>query len=79
MKRKVKKVLSEILTSAGWETDFEVKQPPQNIDADVATNIPILISKKYNLSIDEVFNKIKSYCYRKMNILNMKLKIGKFC
>lgn len=67
MKEKVKKVLSEILSKLGWEINFEVKQPPQEIKFDFATTVPLLISKKYNVTPQEAYDKIKDYCFKNFN------------
>lgn len=64
MKEKVKKALSEIVKLAGWQLeDFQVDFPPKEIKSDIATNIPILVAKKYkDVTPESVAEKIKSLC-----------------
>ncbi len=64
MKEKVKKALSDVLSKLEWEINFEVEQPPQEIKFDLATTVPLLISKKYNVTPQEAYNKIKEYCFK---------------
>ncbi len=64
MKEKVKKALNEILLMLGWDVDFDVKEPPQEIKFDLASNIPIIVSKKYKLEPQVVFEQIKSLCLK---------------
>ncbi|MCX7715979.1 MAG: arginine--tRNA ligase, partial [Endomicrobia bacterium] len=63
MKEKVKKALSEILVLSGWDIDeFQVDFPPKEIKSDLATNIPLLVAKRYNLPPQQVAEKIISLC-----------------
>jgi arginyl-tRNA synthetase len=64
MKEKVKKALNEILLMLGWDVDFDVKEPPQEIKFDLASNIPIIVSKKYKVEPQVVFEQIKSLCLK---------------
>jgi arginyl-tRNA synthetase len=64
MKEKVRKVLNEILTILNWETDFDLEEPPKEIRFDLATNIPIVVSKKYNIDTQLVFEQIKNLCLK---------------
>lgn len=62
MKEKVKKALNEIISEIGWDVDFELEEPPQEIKADLSTILPLLVSKKYNISPQEAFDTVKKYC-----------------
>ncbi len=64
MKEKVRKALSEILISLGWEVDFDINEPPKEIKADLASPIPLLIAKKYNIAPYDSYNKIKESCFK---------------
>jgi len=64
MKEKVKKVLNEMLTILGWQEEFDIKEPPQEINFDLATNIPIVVSKKYNIEPQVIFEQIKNLCIK---------------
>ena len=60
MKERVRKILHSILESLNLQiTDFELKEPPPEIKFDLATNLPIAISKAYKINPQEVFEKIK--------------------
>ncbi|MCS7151652.1 MAG: arginine--tRNA ligase [Endomicrobia bacterium] len=63
MKEKVLKVLNEAITNFGWNVQFDVNEPPSEIKADLASNLPIVVSKKYGVSPEEVFGKVKDYCF----------------
>ncbi|MCS7231184.1 MAG: arginine--tRNA ligase [Elusimicrobiota bacterium] len=62
MIEKIKKILNEVLNDSGFfqVKDFEVKEPPPNINFEFSTNLPILISKKYNVLLEDVYNKIEN-------------------
>ncbi len=64
MKEKVKKALNEILSILNWEIEFDVEEPPQEVKFDLATNIPIIVSKKYELEPQNVFEQIKNLCVK---------------
>ncbi len=64
MKEKVKKVLNEVLSNLGWQEEFDIEEPPQEINFDLATNIPIVVSKKYNIEPQTVFEQIKNLCIK---------------
>lgn len=63
MKNKLRKVLNEILLSAGWDIqEFQLDFPPKEIKGDISTNIPILVAKKYKIEPLTVAEKIKLFC-----------------
>lgn len=64
MKEKVKRVLNELLSMLNWEIEFNLEEPPQEVKFDLATNIPIIVSKKYKLEPQFVFEQIKNLCVK---------------
>lgn len=64
MKEKVKKVLNEVVTNLNWNVEFDVMEPPSGIDADLATNLPVVVAKKYDVSKEEVFEKVSNLCFQ---------------
>lgn len=77
MREKIKKVIEEILKQLDFESiDFEIKEPPKNINFDFSTNLPILLSKKYNIGVDEVFKKIENLVDKNYKNVFLKLSLS---
>ncbi|MCX7956564.1 MAG: arginine--tRNA ligase [Endomicrobia bacterium] len=60
MKKKLRKIFELIAHSLRYEiNNFEINEPPLNINFEFSSNILLLISKKYNISIKIVFESFK--------------------
>lgn len=65
MIRKVRKIFDDILKDFCWEIEFELKEPPKEIKFDLATNLPIVVAKKYKISPQKVFEDIRNQILQK--------------
>ncbi len=54
MKQNIKNVLNDILKSLNLETEFDLREPPQGLNFDLSTNIPLRINKIFKKDLTEI-------------------------
>ncbi len=79
MKQKLKKILNEIIQPFGVnisQAEIELREPPKNIPFELATNLPIVLSRKIGLPAQQVYQQIYNEINKNFSSLFNKIEFS---